>query len=140
MFTKLSPSLLILAFLILIPLNAKAQVFPCTMQSLAGNFDGVISGTLDGGPFSALMYLTLNSDGTLRIDYLLGVPGETGMTFTGGGDSGWSLIVDTPPFCYAEIQEDFLLLGFFDAGNEMLVSSPYSEIIQTAGVLRRRGF
>ena len=62
---KLLPSVLVLVFFILVPLNVNAA-FTCDGPTLAGSYSGVVAGTDSGTPFSAFVFLDLLSNGTLH--------------------------------------------------------------------------
>ena len=64
MVMKLVPSVLVLVFFILAPLNAHAA-FTCDGATLAGSYSGVVAGTDSGTPFSSFVFLDLLSNGTL---------------------------------------------------------------------------
>jgi hypothetical protein len=136
---KLLPSVLLLAFLILVPLNANAG-FPCLGASLAGAYSGVVAGTDSGTAFSSFVFLTLFSNGTLDVLSIFGEPGVPWQQAKGPGT--WSFFFTTDGFCIILATtpgEGSYIASFSDDANSIQLSTPNDPHVQAAGVLRRSG-
>ena len=136
---KLLPSVLVLVFLILVPLNANAA-FTCDGPTLAGAFSGVLAGTDTGVPFSSFLFLTFLSNGTLD---LLTIFNEPGIPWQQAQVSGtWSFFFTTQGFCIILVDipgVGSFIASFSDDAKSVQISSPNSASIQAAGVLRLSG-
>ena len=137
--TKLLPSVMVLVFFILVPLNANAA-FTCDGATVAGSFSGVVAGTDSGIPFSAFVFLDLLSNGNLDLLSIFGEPGVPWQQESGPGT--WTPFFSTDGFCIilaAIPGGGSYIASIIDDANSIQLSTPNDPHVQAAGGLRRAG-
>ena len=123
-----------------ITVDPNPTTFTCDGPSLAGSYSGVVEGKRNSVPYSAFLFLTVVSNGTLDVLSIFGEPGAPWQQEAGAGT--WTPFFTTDGFCIIMATVPggtSFLASFTESGDAIQLSTPNDPQVQAAGGLRRAG-